>query len=589
MREMINEALKVRTPERFRTLHERAAVYYETQMANATGEEQERYAAERLYHHIHADEMSGIRLFQEIAEELTRASLINQLRTLMNDINTYSQQLVYENSRLWVLYYNARLMHLMAQKSEALKFYVAIGERQDIDAKLRAYALCDWSRVLSDRELLFQPGVAEKAMQVSNQSLQVVPIPDEKLILNYRAQSDISFSVWGNWDKAFDLLRQMQKFYEERGDGYGQAFALKTIQTLAAVRGDWYTMLSARRDGLQKLPVQFKRASLYADLLAGWSPAYAWTGRYAEAERNTRQGISIAKEVGEVDLRGYLRDLGIVLAFQGKYKESSAYIEEAFTLNAKLGREDLDRSTTLRFQAVCLLREGNLEASRQLLEETSKLVSRATYKTAMGEVQAWLGLANELGKDWSSALTCYQHSLEFRGRRYFECAALTGLCRVKHAQGEYEAIPPLLAEASQLAQQYEYNDNFTSLYLTRGHITWDGLIPEWESGFDAVLHFYQLTLIHALRYNRFLLDEALAGRELGTPLRPIIEHCLNHGEEGQRMLVALRDWWLSGMNDIDTQRPDTISPIPEGIPLLEAESLARQREPGIGSEQKRVV
>jgi hypothetical protein len=36
-------------------------------------------------------------------------------------------------------------------------------------------------------------------------------------------------------------------------------------------------------------------------------------------------------------------------------------------------------------------------------------------------------------------------------------------------------------------------------------------------------------------------------------------------------------------------RPDTISPIPEGITLLEAERIAREREPGDGSPQKSVV
>jgi hypothetical protein len=55
------------------------------------------------------------------------------------------------------------------------------------------------------------------------------------------------------------------------------------------------------------------------------------------------------------------------------------------------------------------------------------------------------------------------------------------------------------------------------------------------------------------------------------------------------MLVALRDWWQGGMNDIGTPRPDTISPIPEGIALLEAERLARQREPGNGSSQQSAV
>src|SRR5438105_15455005 len=59
MREMINEALKVRAPERFRGLHERAVVYYEAQLEKVTGDERERYVLERLYHHVYADEVSG--------------------------------------------------------------------------------------------------------------------------------------------------------------------------------------------------------------------------------------------------------------------------------------------------------------------------------------------------------------------------------------------------------------------------------------------------------------------------------------------------------------------------------------------------
>jgi hypothetical protein len=55
------------------------------------------------------------------------------------------------------------------------------------------------------------------------------------------------------------------------------------------------------------------------------------------------------------------------------------------------------------------------------------------------------------------------------------------------------------------------------------------------------------------------------------------------------MLTALRDWWQIGVNDVGTPRSDTISPIPEGIPLLEAERIAREREPGDGTPHKMVI
>ena len=54
------------------------------------------------------------------------------------------------------------------------------------------------------------------------------------------------------------------------------------------------------------------------------------------------------------------------------------------------------------------------------------------------------------------------------------------------------------------------------------------------------------------------------------------------------MLIELRNWWQTGANDIGVLRQDTNSPIPEGIPLLEAEKIAREREPGDGLAQKTV-
>ena len=72
-------------------------------------------------------------------------------------------------------------------------------------------------------------------------------------------------------------------------------------------------------------------------------------------------------------------------------------------------------------------------------------------------------------------------------------------------------------------------------------------------------------------------------------LRPIIPYCLEHDEEGHKILSALRDWWKTGVNDVGVPRHDTISPIPEGILLLEAEKLAREREAGDGSMQRSVT
>jgi tetratricopeptide (TPR) repeat protein len=588
VRDILDENLRVQDAERHRELHERAAAYFEKRLEKATGEEAERLSLERLYHRIRADEEAGIQLFQEMAEELVRYRLVNRLRALLNDVNTYRQSLEHENSRLWIEYYNATLMYLEWRSADAKKIYQTISENEQAAPKLKGYALCDLGTILKKTQFVTQPGGLEVLIWTIEESNRLLSESDSKRPLNLMSLAG-AYRRIGNMDKALEYFKQALVLFEEHNDMYGVASVFSAMLDMFAVQGDWRKMQDARLNGLKSLPPIAKNSIVYGELWGSWAVAWAWAGRLTEAEQNARISLEIRRNVGEIEVVGPLRDLGFSLGMQGKYDESrQSFIEAIENFQHVHNREEDDGS-------LCFWGAVLLQKDMQLAEEYLKrsLAIRKDMQNIPGfpENYCWLGQLNELRCDWFQAEDCYHQSLEYRctGRRYFECAALTGIIRVKHAQGDYAAIPPLLAEAEQLAQQYEYNDHLASLRLTQGHIAWVGNAPAWDNGFDAALRYYQQALIYALRYNRFLLDEVLSGRPQGTPLRPIIPYCLERGEEGRRMLIALRDWWQTGVNNIGTPRPDTISPIPEGIPLLEAERIAREREPGDGSPQTSVV
>jgi len=306
----------------------------------------------------------------------------------------------------------------------------------------------------------------------------------------------------------------------------------------------------------------------------------------------------------DVDLcSGLSKDLGFVLGVQAKYKEAFSCFAQSLERYESLGSEyEWSTGMTKGFCGYILTRQGELEKAEEYLVQSLSTKRKFQDNLGIPEIVNWFGELHEVRSkqrevrtvELATAETFYRQCLELRwtGRRHFECGAFTGLVRVKHAQSDYAAIAPLLAEAEQLAQQYEYNDHLASLRLSQGHIAWDGrgaVAAPVLGEVSSPQRYYQYALIYALRYNRFLLDEVLSGRPQGSPLRPIIPHCLERGEEGRRMLTALCDWWRTGVNDIGAPRPDTISPIPEGIALLEAERLTREREPGDGWPQKSVV
>lgn len=309
-------------------------------------------------------------------------------------------------------------------------------------------------------------------------------------------------------------------------------------------------------------------------------------GRYNEWEDDYNTRIKIAQERQDEEwLVSKIRDLGLCLAFQGKLARLLPIIDEAISLTGKWeNQSDLVVFETWTTLGGVWLFCGQYEKSIEHLHKALDLGKK--LRAHLHVLPSWLGIAFECIGELPKSQEWYQFGYDNSkaiNRNYVSSIALTGLIRVKHAQGDIAAIPPLLAEAEGLAQQYEYNDHLASLRLTQGHLA-------WESGNqDEAISHYQRAMTYALRYNRFLLDELLSGRPQGTPLRPIIPYCLERDKVGREILRTLRDWWQTGINDIGTPRPDTISPIPEGLPLLDAEKLARQREPGDGSIQRSVV
>jgi tetratricopeptide (TPR) repeat protein len=196
-----------------------------------------------------------------------------------------------------------------------------------------------------------------------------------------------------------------------------------------------------------------------------------------------------------------------------------------------------------------------------------------------------------LKDDWGSADSFTQQSLQIARRLEIVheiIGALSVSVIANYHKQKWDQLFEELPELEKLALQ-RYPDHLARAIVLKGHIAWNGFILEWGKGFDVAKGLYCRAIIYALNYNRFLLDDLLTGRPQGVSLRSIIPYCLERGEEGRKMLMALRDWWKTGVNDIGTPRPDTISPIPEGIALLEAERIAREREPGDGSPQKSVV
>jgi len=540
---------------------------------------------ERLYHRVRADEEAGIKLFQEMAERLARYRLINSLRILMNDVDSYP--LEHENSRLWRWYYNVRLNWHGDWQDDIEVMLQDIGQDTKAEPRLRAYALCDLGQILTGYMRLSH-GVEESVATI--ESSMRFGLLDSHLNQNYFSLARVALYE-GQWAKYKGYLEQAKISMEQQGDLYGLAYVYSEMMESGGPHGTFKEYFAAHEKGVAVLSqISSDPLPLKARLFRKWLRVWAFAGRYNRGEQIARECLRIERETHDDHSSTYtLRDLGWILGFQDKFEDAEKCFEQSLALCGRLGNiRRINEARVMGLQGVVLGRRGEFEQAKGwVLRSFEAHQVESYFPGSLLEVKNWLGLISELQGKWLDAYNYYKECSDWKryGSYYFECTALTGLVRVKHAQGECTAIPPLLAEAEQLAQQYEYNDHLASLRLTQAQIF---QVSEDLEGLTALDYFKQ-AMIYALRYNRFLLDEVLSGRPQGTPLRPIIPYCIERGEEGRQMLIALRDWWKTGVNDIGIPRPDTISPIPEGIPLLEAERIARGREPGDGTKQTSVM
>lgn len=578
VRAIIEETIKTDDPDSHKIFHENAAKYFEKRLKKATTDEAERLELEILYHRVRENEEKGIRLYSGIANEYLSYRLINRFRSLVNDSNNYP--LNSENSRLWRGYYNALLDEINKNYDEAALNYERISTNIQAESRLRAYALGELGLYYARVEYLHKHG-AEKAIKTLKNSLALWNKADlntvryswELLAINKR------LSQWEEVEKQF---KDFTKLVDQLDLNWSLQFK-GTMKDVPGTIGDWrrfldfYMVLSSETEHLPRLT---KTRSLLH-----WIFALVWMGRYAEVEAVCDIALEVYKDIGD-DPHLVYRNLGLALGFQRRFSVANEYFNRSLGTQKDFSKPSEKRriSVLCSFWGAVNILEGNLLEARKKLVWCLRM--KREFKDNLGIPELMVGLGNiyEMEGKLKKAINYYKHGIELKwtGRKYFYCGALTGLIRVKYLQREYDAIPPLLAEAEKLARQYEYNDRLASLRLTQGHIA-------WEQRPIKVLKYYQHSLIYALRYNRFLLDEILGEQLQNAPLQPIIPFCLERGEDGRKMLGALRKWWKTGKNNVGISRPDTISPIPEGIPLLEAEKIAREREPGDGSAQKSVL
>jgi len=580
VREIVDENLRVQDAERHSELHERAAAYFEYQAGKAKREtEKEGFILERLYHLICGGNES-----QAIEEsQVTLEMALGYYRRFFAEgiIALLEKELKGESSRDWLAYLRWLVIKMSPQINEQViigQLLVKLLERPSIEPRLWALVavaigdLPGESNVPTDKQIAW----LEKAIASDFLSPRDTALGYLHLGGAYLAKAE--------WGKAIEAFTEALLLYEKSGMTFGQIRAIDSLAYTYLLMGEWKSAVEWAEKGVS-LSRQTGGYWLTTTLKTlGW--AHTYRGDLKTATDFIQEALELARQrQDESEIIRVSRRLAEIYDRQGLWALSNQLYQRLIQDDKKFNRV-ISMSTFMALLGLSYLKQGLFEDAERLLHESLAHIHLHVRQIALCGLGDFYLVRGDLDK--ARHYYAIAQSIT-KGRPYYLAQAKLGLLRVDVGSHAFQNLSGEIQQIEQICISRDYNDHLASLRLTQGHIAWEGRAPTWENGFDAALRYYQHALIYALRYNRFLLDEVLSGRPQGTPLRPIIPECLRRGEEGRRMLIALRDWWQTGINDIGTPRPDTISPIPEGIPLIEAERIAREREPGDGSPQKTVL
>ncbi|MBN1920419.1 MAG: hypothetical protein JW892_04195 [Anaerolineae bacterium] len=599
VRHIMMDNLRIHDPERYHSLHMRAADYFERQLRKVNGEAADQLSLERVYHRICADEEAGLKLLTVAAEEFTRYRLIGRLRTLLNDADSYP--LSRPDSLAWRDYYNARLSHVTGRVSEAEEVYVRISENELLDSRLRAYSLCDLSQIWTGNSMLAQPGGVERAFLAIERIRKLAPELDSKLALNL-LHLRYAYMFIGELAKALDALNQLADFYRARDDKSGIVYSLDMLKDLYGILGNWKMAFHVENEGLRTLDSMPMNAFLRTRLIGHNIWYKIWSGKLADAESGIGQALDFAdREDYHEAFPGLYRDLGLVFGMQRRWKDSRQSFLISIAKSTEFGKRG--SGDIYGFWGGVLSRQGDFVKAEEYLMRSLADKQEVRDSNGIPELMVWLGELFEtrakIGEDrtldgpLTQAESFYLQCLDYRwtSRRYFECSALCGLMRVRFSQGRYAEAAEISCQAEQIANDYLYHDLLASLYSYRGHIQWNGFGKPAFGDFDAASSSYKLALLHALCHNRFMLDELLWGDACSTPTVDIVSTCALKGIEGREMLAVIDRYWRQPLDDWSLIVLSVAYPRADfhGVSLVTIEHKVRATEPGNGQRQVSVA
>ena len=613
VREFVEAYVRQSDPEKHQQLHHRAHGYYLNRIQSTLPQLANPLKFEVLYHALREDEQVGVQFLESFYYEARLAGMTDFQQGLLAEASTFTFSNV-QNEYLceflegdFVEGWKAREKHYRALLEKELTIPLKIkvlrsladplayqGKSKEAEEKLtECLGLCDaigdqeheaWTRL----ELCWQIDDLGVSQSHIDRALEIFKNLDHKLgIAVANTQSGWNWLNLWQAEKARDAFLPAKLIQKELGNRQSVAVIEERIGQTYLIEGFLKPAIEHKEHALaifEELQDEWNIAWTLDELATCYIPA----GRLAQALTVLDRAETIfAKWQGKREADSIIRK-GTVFYQQGRMNlAEKTYLHASQAEKySTWGKVDL-----LVGQGYLRLEAGKFEDALLHFQAIEALfagsdTSEGIAVSALHQAQVYLAQ-----QDWKKAIDLLnkaQLAAQKIQNRAFECQACLGLFLGYAEIGQYEKALEFAEAGKQLALRYSFYQHLAKLHLFLGHLAWDGVLLD-ATKYKSATDLYQKALIFALRHNSYLLDSLFEDGKNWEPATSLVKFCLIKGQEGLRMLSALRDWWQQGVNVVDDRIENDLSLIPAGISLVLAEQAARKRDTVEGIIQKSLV
>ena len=348
MREMVNEALRMRTPERFGALHERAAGYYEVQLEKATGDERERLILERFYHLIQSgEELTALTESQPVIEMALGYYQRLFAESIIVLLDRYLQQ---EYSRYWLVYLRHRVIRLnpsIERRMAAAKALATMLDEPGLDRRLWALFASALAAVPAELDISF-----DKRIELLEQALGSGLLSSQEITENYGRMGRL-YRAKAEWEKAIENFTKALQLCKSQGDPFGETWALGWLAYTFLLMGEWTAAVEWAQSAVT-LSRQLGGYALTKHLKTlGW--AYTYRGELNLALNVLEESLRLAQErQDEAEIIKVSRRLAEIYDKQRRWALAVPLHQDLIARNNKYGRV-ISKATCLALLGISYL------------------------------------------------------------------------------------------------------------------------------------------------------------------------------------------------------------------------------------------